>query len=112
MHGTKVTGSLATYGSETIFDPANNPSGLYEACQWTDTSGKFWLFGGIDSYGNINGDLFEYDPTINQWAWMNGSSVVNDPGNYGTQGVPLLANYPPSRSHGMASWTDKQNVSS
>lgn len=108
MHGQKVTGVLANYGLQTIPNPSNNPSGLYEACQWTDKKGKFWLFGGIDFNGRKNGDLWKYDPVTNQWTWMNGSGTPNDPGSYGTKGVPSLANYPPSRSHGMAAWTDMQ----
>src|SRR5438876_142774 len=69
MHGKNTTGVSATYGTQTIFNNANNPPGLYEACQWTDTTGNFWLFGGIDYRGDIYGDLWQYKPATNQWAW-------------------------------------------
>jgi len=37
---------------------------------------------------------------------MTGTAAINDPGVYGVRGVPSLANRPPSRSYGFASWSD------
>ena len=40
-----------------------------------------------------------------EWAWMSGSSGVNQSGTYGTLGTPALANVPGGRD-GAFSWTD------
>ena len=40
-----------------------------------------------------------------EWAWMSGSSGVNQSGTYGTLGTPALANVPGGRGNGV-SWTD------
>ena len=109
MLGANYPGNNAVYGTKTVFDSVNNPDGLYEACQWTDTSGNFWLFGGTATSTLVNNNLWKYDPTINQWAWMNGPGTQNDPGNYGTRGVPSATNVPPCRSLAMATWVDKNN---
>jgi gliding motility-associated-like protein len=39
------------------------------------------------------------------WTWMKGSSVTNNTGSYGVQGVPSPANDPPSM-YAALSWTD------
>jgi hypothetical protein len=51
----------------------------------------------------------EYDVSLNQWAWMEGGTLGNDVGVYGTQGVPDPANTPGARLEGVASWTDSSN---
>jgi len=59
---------------------------------WTDSNGNFWLFGGygFDSggnYGSLN-DLWEFNPTTNEWTWMGGSSTIaGATGIYGSIGV-------------------------
>jgi hypothetical protein len=54
-------------------------------------------------------DLWEFNPSTSQWAWMGGSSTAgsNDgrPGVYGTLGTPAAGNVPGGRS-GASSWTD------
>ncbi len=48
---------------------------------WTDSSGHLWLFGGLwlttiaASASAIN-DLWEFDTSKNEWAWMGGSNTV------------------------------------
>ncbi len=86
--------------------------------QLADGGGHFWLFGGEGYYsvgvpGTFN-DLWEFDPSRNEWAWMGGSDTAgNDcgsgnclqPGVYGTPGVPAAGNIPGSRNFA-ATWTD------
>jgi N-acetylneuraminic acid mutarotase len=112
--GGSFTGNQAgVYG--TLGTPAagNIPGGREGAASWTDSSGNFWLFGGlgIDAYGKGSylNDLWEFNPSTNEWAWMGGSSTVpngsGQPGVYGTLGVPAAGNIPGSR-YSAASWTD------
>jgi len=42
----------------------------------------------------------------NEWTWVSGSNLPNQPGVYGTLGTPAAANVPGWRT-GAASWTDK-----
>jgi N-acetylneuraminic acid mutarotase len=121
MGGNDVLG-LAVYG--TLGTPAvgNIPGIRNGAATWTDKSGNFWLFGGLgyDAHrisGYLN-DLWEFNPSANEWAWMGGNStmncvlntygrsVCNEPGVYGTLGTPAAANIPGGR-YGAVSWTDK-----
>jgi N-acetylneuraminic acid mutarotase len=42
---------------------------------------------------------------VEEWAWMSGSNTRNQPGVYGTKGVPAAGNVPGSRDSAV-SWTD------
>ena len=72
------------YGTLGAFAAGNIPGGRGYGMSWTDNSGHFWLFGGsgVDANGN-NGDLndlWEFNPSTNQWAWMSGSNSINQNG--------------------------------
>ncbi len=102
-------GQPGIYG--TLGTPAaqNIPAGRAAASYWTDSSGNLWLFGGFgfDANGNFGylNDLWEFNSSTNQWAWMGGSSTAYQPGVYGTLGVPAAGNIPGSRQTAN-SWTD------
>lgn len=106
MHGSNLPNSAATFGTQFIPAPANNPPGMYKPYGWTDQQGNFWVYGG---YNSINfqtySDLWKFDPLSNQWTWMNGTGALNSPGVYGTQGVPSPLNHPGGRFRGW-SWVD------
>ena len=108
------------YGALNTPAPGNFPGARRDAVNWTDSHGNFWLFGGTgyDStggYGYLN-DLWEFNPSTNQWTWMGGSNMVpsgcnpgycGQPGMYGAQGIPTSTSTPGGR--GSASgWTDSQ----
>jgi N-acetylneuraminic acid mutarotase len=87
----------------------NIPGGRYGANSWTDQSGHLWLFGGAgsdanDGYGRLN-DLWEFNPSTNQWAWISGGNTASQPGVYGKLGVSAAGNVPGSRKMA-TSWTD------
>ncbi len=106
--GAGVSGTLGT--------PAvgNIPEGRADAVSWTDAKGNLWLFGGYN-YGSGNSyfnDLWEFNPSTNQWAWMSGSkadSCLNcyQHGIYGTLGTAAAGNVPGSRMDAV-SWTDSK----
>ena len=107
MNGTNTTNPLGTYGTQGVFAPANTPPGIYEGCNWTDATGNFWLYGGLnESLSNNYCDLWEFKPAINQWAWINGPGTPNNTPVWGTIGIPAPTNQPGSRTWGCASWTD------
>ncbi len=99
----------------TLGTPAagNTPGGRYAPSSWTDGNGNLWLFGGQGYTANGDfyelNDLWEFSPSTNEWAWMNGSSTVgsngDQPGVYGTLGTPDAGNTPGNRSDA-SSWTD------
>jgi N-acetylneuraminic acid mutarotase len=63
-----------------------------------------WLFGGSNSAGSLN-DLWRYSATTGQWTWISGSSDMNAPGVYGSQGVAEPGNVPGARNLAV-SWAD------
>jgi N-acetylneuraminic acid mutarotase len=106
------------YGELGTPAAGNNPGARFWASSWTDKNGNFWLFGGYgyDSVANVGdlNDLWEFNPSTNEWTWMSGSSTVpgfnegGQPGVYGTLGTPAAGNVPGGR-YGASSWTDSRD---
>ena len=99
MNGDTIANHAAVYGTQGVYAPGNTPPALYEACEWKDKQGNFWLFGGQDSTYTVSfSDLWEFNPAINQWRWMKGPGIKNQPGSYGTQMIPAPGNNPGART--------------
>ncbi len=106
MNGSS-TNNVAVWGTQGVFAPGNYPPGVYEGCQMTDLQGNFWMYGGLDSTcGGQYADMWEFKPSINQWAWMHGPGVSQINPVYGVMGVPSPLNNPGSRAYGVSAWTD------
>ena len=109
MNGSNQPNANAVFGLLGVPDTANTPSELYEAPNWIDAQGNFWIFGGVRHVLNIvdaYSDLWKYDPTNNTWTWVKGPGTPTQEGVYGVKGVPSLSNNPGARAWGCFSWTD------
>lgn len=107
MGGSDLANQSGNYGTLGRAAPGNMPGARSLSTTWTDASGNFWLFGGdgYDSAGNNEylNDLWKYSG--GQWTWVSGSNVVDQPGSYGSKGVPAAENVPGARLDA-AGWTD------
>ena len=78
------------------------PGGRVGANSWIDSSGNFWIFGGIgyDSAGNVGemNDLWSFDTSTSTWTFVGGSKTANPVGSYGTEGVADPSNVPGGRA--------------
>jgi N-acetylneuraminic acid mutarotase len=109
VKGDSIAGQAGNYGTIGTPSITNKPGARIRSVSWTDLNGNFWMFGG-NGYGSIGqsgvlNDLWKYDPTNNQWTWINGSSNANQAGTYGTLGASSAGNIPGARS-AAGSWTD------
>ena len=111
VSGSDIGNQAGTYGTKGITDPANVPGARSGAVSWIDSQGKLWLFGGagmdLTVYGGLLNDLWEYDPTTNEWTWVSGSDIGNQAGTYGTKGTADPSNVPGARCSAV-SWIDPQ----
>jgi hypothetical protein len=119
VSGSYNTNTAGVYGTLGIPAPGNSPGSRRYASSWTDKNGNFWLFGG-DGYDandaeNTLNDLWEFNASLQEWAWMGGYSVVpcaagsDCPayfGVYGTLRTASAENSPGGRT-GATSWMDK-----
>ena len=104
--------SAGVYGTEGVASVSNTPGAREWAVGWTDRSGNFWLFGGFQiaySYGayvqeGMN-DLWEFNPSTEEWTWVSGSNTGNGSGVYGSEGVEATTNVPGAREQSVG-WTD------
>jgi len=110
MSGDSGT-QVPVYGIQGIPSVVNHPAGVYEPCEWKDHQGNFWLYGGVNSSSGlmVYGDLWKYEPISNEWTWVNGPGIPNQPAIYGVIGVPSTTNYPGDRAYGVTTWTDLNN---
>jgi N-acetylneuraminic acid mutarotase len=107
--GVAMGNASGVYGTQGTAAASNAPGARYSASSWKDSSGNFWLFGGL-GYGATGGsgslnDLWKYSPSANEWTWVGGASVGNAPGVYGTQGTAAAGNAPGAR-YSASSWID------
>ena len=108
-HGDNVEGSYGTLG---VAAATNLPGGRSGAAAWTDANGDLWMFGGAGfpaigpnaGEGQL-GDLWRYGVSTGLWTWMGGSPVLNQPGVYGTLGLPSASSVPGARDSA-SSWVD------
>jgi N-acetylneuraminic acid mutarotase len=110
------TGSPGVYGTPKTPAPGNMPGGRGYSTSWIDASDNVWLFGGggFDADGNSGylNDLWELNPSTNEWTWMGGSNTVvgnsGQPGVYGMLGTPAAGNTPGGRETAIA-WSGGGN---
>jgi hypothetical protein len=94
------------YGTFQIPGPTNTPGGREETTvNWTDDDGNLWFYAGFDNLITLKDDVWKYDVSLNQWAWMAGSNGSNVAPDFGTLGIPLPTNTPGGRN-AYGSWKD------
>ena len=108
----EVLSDPSVYGTQGVFAPGNMPGGRNYITNWTDLNGNFWLYGGGSSGDGLTliwDGLWEFDPKLNEWAWIAGgdSSDSSANGIYGTVGVAGPGDHPGLRQGGGA-WTDSK----
>ena len=106
MTGSSSGANPESHLGKGVYDTLNTPGFLgYGIQTWTTPDNHLWLFGGVDYSNdviNVNADLWQYSPVINQWAWMGTFGPIN----YGTMGVGDTTTMPGGRQEGNCAWTD------
>jgi len=108
--GSSSFDAPGVYGTLGVPAATNTPGAREWHTSSTDSTGKFWLFGGQGkdsttvSYGLLN-DLWQFNSQTKQWVWMNGSNTAFAAGVYGQLGVQSATSVPGARDS-TVSWTD------
>ena len=68
-------------------------------------NGDFWIFGGGE-FQDVKNDVWKFQPALNEWVWMNGSTSVNSTGNYNISCLLSAFDLPFSRIENRSSITD------
>lgn len=109
VKGDSIVGKYSSYGTQGVASNANKPAFRDRSAAWTHKNGDLYMFGGLGrdnahNTGTLN-DLWKYNITLNQWTWVAGSNLRNQPGIYGTKGVSGSSNFPGSRMES-TTWVD------
>ena len=109
IKGDSSLNKLGVYGIFGTSSATNKPGARNRSNSWTDAAGKFWMFGGTGcgaaNSGYLN-DLWQYDPSTNNWTWVNGDNIPNKKSCYGVQNITNTANKPGARKNSVT-WADK-----
>lgn len=111
MKGTGIPNdSIGNYGIQGVATMSNQPPCLsWGTKSWTDLNGNLWMFGGEDNNSTTShqgfSDLWKYDIPSNMWTWIKGPGIPDQPGIYGTKGIPNIANNPACSAESAMSWT-------
>jgi hypothetical protein len=98
LKGSNLTNQTGIYGTIGVSSSSNVPGARRAGGSWVYNN-KFYLFGG-NYYGtttNRYNDLWEYDPSVNNWRWIKGANTSGQNGNYGTKGITTSSNIPGAR---------------
>lgn len=98
---------LPVYGTKNIYADSNFPGARSGGGHWVK-DGKFYLFGGHNAYNTINNsydnyfnDLWEYDPSLQKWRWIEGDSMPNRFGVYNNKNATLASSRMGGRSNAL-----------
>ena len=123
ISGSNTGRASDSYGTQGVPSVTNVPGNRLGAVGWVNSNGKLFLFGGQESgsgYIYVRSDLWEFDPTNNEWTWISGNKPNGqnctpargvqfqycvDPGTYGALGVPNGTNLPGGRA-ASSTWID------
>jgi N-acetylneuraminic acid mutarotase len=99
MKGSTTLNPPGVYGTLGVEAPANTPDGRQAYTHWVDGNGMLYMFGGriVTTTTNYHNDLWRFNPTTNNWAWLGGSNALNSAGSYGTRCITSPSNMPPCR---------------
>src|SRR6185503_1732758 len=108
MKGSDVCWMLPVYGTYQVEDVANTPGARGETnATWRDANNNLWIYGGAEwPYPNNRSDMWRYNISTNNWAWMQGSNLPQQVPDWGTLGVPSPTNTPGGRMP-YAKWIDE-----
>eukprot|EP01119_Soliformovum_irregulare_P014107 TRINITY_DN3829_c0_g1_i1.p1 TRINITY_DN3829_c0_g1~~TRINITY_DN3829_c0_g1_i1.p1 ORF type:complete len:780 (-),score=197.66 TRINITY_DN3829_c0_g1_i1:108-2447(-) len=81
LSGSQKSGGASVVGQQGVFGATFFPRGRIGSVTWRDPMGRLFLFGGSSGNGNTINDVWCFDPSISQWAWMGGPLNTNDVGN-------------------------------
>ena len=109
LGGSNRKNHAGIYGTLKTPAAGNMPGSRRGSASWTDSAGNLWLFGGggfdVNGASGWLNDMWRFNPSTRQWAWMGGLSTINQPSIYGTLRSPAPDNTPGSRENA-ATWTD------
>jgi len=108
VNGDNTVEQLGVYGTKGVANATNKPGARYISTSWADNTGNLWMFGGYGydetNPGNL-GDLWKYNIAANEWTWVEGEKIIDQPGIYGTQGISTNITQPGAR-YVSSAWTD------
>lgn len=118
---TYMRGFSSSVNTNGIYSLNGSGQSLKPGCRhggasWSDDRGNLYLFGGsgpasssdIIGEGVLN-DLWKFNTTSNQWAFINGDSIANVKGAYGTKNIYSSSNKPGGRV-GAVTWKDADGI--
>lgn len=115
VSGSNTANVAAVFGKKGTAAKTNTPASKSDAYTWKDKDGNLWLFGGtsyipqtgISITATYYNDLWKFDVSTEQWTWISGTNLSNQPSIYSvTARAESSGNAPGSRYQG-STWSDE-----
>ena len=106
---TLVRDAPYSYPVLCMEDTANYPNGRFLGTNFTDSCGRFWVYGGAFFNNKLYNDLWMLNPYSGNWQLMSGNKYLDTTGSYGTYQIPAMSNLPPSR-YGAAGFLNSNGI--
>lgn len=90
--GDNTANELGKYELFGDAHPNNMPASREQATITTDHTKFIWLFGGLGSDGVTYNDLWRFNISTQQWAWLSGAERENEADINGSRGVESETN--------------------
>jgi gliding motility-associated-like protein len=95
---SNANNTTGTYGILGAENAANTPSNRCSYSKWMDPNGKMYLYAGARFADTANwSDVWRYNPTTNNWAWMGGPNLKNTPIPYNNKCITDSLHVPSPR---------------
>jgi N-acetylneuraminic acid mutarotase len=102
MKGSDLRDQEAEYGMLLYEQASNDPGARTSFASWTGDDGILYMYGGDASYDEnyygLKGDMWKYDPSSNNWIWIEGSCSYYSYPEFGMIEVADSANTPGGRA--------------
>ncbi|GEM_PF-558954 len=104
MKGSNLPDQTGDFGNLFAFNASNNPGGRTLSAGVVTSDGEWITIGGFGFGTGDEGyltDVWEYDPSLNQWSWRSGSTLQDGQGSYN-----IIEEQRPGSREGAATWRD------
>ncbi|MBL7893523.1 MAG: PKD domain-containing protein [Bacteroidia bacterium] len=107
MSGPSLDAQPPVYGTKGLASALNTPGGRMVFAGSKLINNDFFLFGGFNIWAGTGlNDTWKYNIVTDEWTWLHGPNLPNQPAVYGAKCVSSPTNVPAAGYEVRTRWTD------
>ena len=104
INGDSTANRNSVFDTQGILSPSSQPGGRGYCFSTADSSGNIWMMGGWGDSVGVVSELWKYNVTTNQWAWVKDTLRNYSAGVYGTNEFHRRTMFPEVGMAGLPGW--------